>query len=652
MPIHCFGIDSHTAEVRGKIVQNVTVTPEFLRKLAQKTEVSELFVCRGVDVLETFVSTEQRKRVESELLKAFERTLGMSGRKLSRHLSGKDGAEALREFFRRAIGLRELGATDPDIQSFREQFAAAREANLIGPHLSKLYQRSLWLAEKTRIEHNLQRNATTPASVVSDLAQKIFGDLQNHTALIAAKTEECVPFAKKLLEKNAGHLLFIDTGQEIQAVCDAYGGKLVARETLAAVVPSVDMILLFDEQVSEALLDLQISRIMHKRHNAPLLLVSLLERPDAADHKPKLTGHYNVYSYDKDDLEDIVNANLKEHEKITVSIHRLIEREVSSFYAWVKTNEHYRFGNIIGKSQAMQKIMDLVARIAQSDISVLIDGESGTGKELVAKAIHEHSARVNHPFIAVNCGAIPETLLESELFGHVKGAFTGASSNKKGLIEAANRGTIFLDEIGETSPATQVKLLRFLQEGEVKPVGSNETLELDVRVITATNRDLAQMVDEGRFRKDLYYRLNVIQITLPPLRERTEDILPLAEFFIKKYATQIHKTVYGLDEEAQKLLCDYSWQGNVRELENAIERAVALASGQFLSVEDLPPALTNSKPSHHNLYSGDLTLKELEKRHIASLLRQHNWNYDLVTKILGIGRTTLWRKMREYNISQ
>jgi len=342
---------------------------------------------------------------------------------------------------------------------------------------------------------------------------------------------------------------------------------------------------------------------------------------------------------------------LKEHQKVATLVNRLIDGEVEDFISWMDSNDQYRFGNIIGKSEAMQNILELIARVAQTNTSVLIEGESGTGKELIAQAIHEHSARSRGAFVVVNCGAIPETLLESELFGYVRGAFTGATNNKKGLFEAANHSTIFLDEIGETSPATQVKLLRFLQSGEIKPLGSNQAFNLDVRVIAATNRNLEKMVKDGAFRQDLYYRLNVIQINAPPLRERPEDVPPLVEHFMKKYAKKINKTVYHFDEEALGKLTRYDWQGNVRELENAIERAVALSSGNVLTPLDLPPAIVYQQSSEKENHFDNLSLKDLEKRHIRATLEKQDWNYDLVTKILGIGRTTLWRKMKEYKIS-
>jgi transcriptional regulator with PAS, ATPase and Fis domain len=234
----------------------------------------------------------------------------------------------------------------------------------------------------------------------------------------------------------------------------------------------------------------------------------------------------------------------------------------------------------------------------------------------------------------------------------VRGAFTGATDNKQGLFQAANQGTVFLDEIGETSLAMQVKLLRFLQEGEIKPVGSNETLHVDVRLITATNRELEGMVAAGSFRQDLYYRLNVIQITVPPLRERKDDIVPLAEFSIRKYSEKMYKSVVGMTDAVREILLRHDWPGNVRELENAMERAVALSTGKLVSKTDLPIPLSERTPGKKSAENGvPLSLKEVEKQHIGMILKTHNWNYELVTKLLGIGRTTLWRKMKEYDIS-
>jgi two-component system response regulator PilR (NtrC family) len=251
-------------------------------------------------------------------------------------------------------------------------------------------------------------------------------------------------------------------------------------------------------------------------------------------------------------------------------------------------NSSHEFCNIIGRSDAMLAVFKMIETIARTNSTVLITGESGTGKDLVARAVHYNSLRREHPFVALNCGAMPETLLESELFGHMRGAFTGADANKKGLIEVAERGTIFLDEIGEMTPTMQVKLLRVLQDKRFRRLGGTEEVQADIRVIAATNQDLQKMVADSRFREDLYYRINVIQVHLPPLRERREDIPLLAEHFLTKYSDEVEKPVRSISREAEDLLMAHSWPGNVRELENAIERAVALEQTQVVLPESLP----------------------------------------------------------------
>jgi two-component system response regulator PilR (NtrC family) len=254
-------------------------------------------------------------------------------------------------------------------------------------------------------------------------------------------------------------------------------------------------------------------------------------------------------------------------------------------------NSRYEFSNILGSSDAMQQVFATIRTVAGTTSTVLVTGESGTGKELVARAVHFNSLRRDQPFVAVNCGAVPENLLESELFGHVRGAFTGAHANKKGLLEAADGGTIFLDEIGEMPPSMQVKLLRVLQDRRFRRLGGTDEIEADVRVIAATNQDLMKMVAEGRFREDLYYRLNVLSITLPPLRDRREDIPLLAEHFLEHFASQMSKRVHTISAEAMRLLQEHAWRGNVRELQNAMERAVALEQTEAILPEHLPEAI-------------------------------------------------------------
>jgi two-component system response regulator HydG len=304
-------------------------------------------------------------------------------------------------------------------------------------------------------------------------------------------------------------------------------------------------------------------------------------------------------------------------------------------------------GQVIGGSPAFRRMMTLVSQVADSSATVLIQGESGTGKELVARAIHEGSPRRAGPFVAVNCAALPETLLESELFGYEKGAFTGAAGRKEGRFEIADGGTLFLDEVADLSPVTQPKILRVLQEGEFERVGGTKTIRVDVRIVTATNQDLAQMVKDRRFREDLYYRLNVITITVPPLRERREDIRVLAQHFLRVYAAKNNRKLDGFTDEAMGRLEAYAWPGNVRELENVIERGVVLARGTLMDVGDLPEEIAGATPLPEGVLSVRIgtPLAEVERRLLEETLRSTKGNRTLTAKLLGIDPKTVYRKL-------
>jgi len=315
-----------------------------------------------------------------------------------------------------------------------------------------------------------------------------------------------------------------------------------------------------------------------------------------------------------------------------------------------EVEKEYSFNQILGKSKPMQAIFELVRRITPSPSSVLITGESGTGKELVARAVHYNSPRAQGPFIPVNCAAIPENLLESEMFGHMKGAFTDAKADRKGLFEEAQGGTLFLDEISELPISLQAKLLRVLQEKEIRRVGGTRSLPVDARVIAATNLDLAGEVKAKRFREDLYYRMNVIEVHMPALRERPEDIPLLVMHFIKKYAEPMKKPVAGLTEGALALLMDYAWPGNVRELENVIERGVTLMRGEKIGSEDLPQAVRGDSGDRHMIEEAaekTRTLAEVERAYILRVMEKTAGNKYQAAQMLGIDRKTLYRKLDE-----
>jgi len=323
-------------------------------------------------------------------------------------------------------------------------------------------------------------------------------------------------------------------------------------------------------------------------------------------------------------------------------------------YLREQIDKEYNFNHIIGESPAMKEVYKMVARVSQANSNVLVTGQSGTGKELVARAIHSNSDRSKKPFLAINCGAIPENLVESELFGHKKGSFTGANSDKDGIFVAAHGGTVFLDEVAEIPLNLQVNLLRVLQEREVKPVGSNQSVSFDTRIISATNKDLEQEIEKGNFRDDLYYRLNVVEIPLPSLQQRRDDIPLLAHHFLQKYNKELKRNLKGIESEAMGAMMAYEWKGQVRELENVIERAVLLSDGDYLSLEDLPASLR--KPSGDQDFEMDTdkldeAMQVFEKHHIQSVLKRTEGNKSEAARLLGIDPSTLYRKMERLGFS-
>lgn len=339
-----------------------------------------------------------------------------------------------------------------------------------------------------------------------------------------------------------------------------------------------------------------------------------------------------------------------------------VQTENTNLKSIVHGQDFMGLKGVIGKSQGFKKAMELAKRVSSSQANILITGESGSGKEVIARAVHELGDKKDGPFIAINCSAIPENLLESELFGHAKGAFTGANDKKIGLFEEANKGTLFLDEIGDLSLPLQAKLLRVLQERKVKRIGENQYRDISARIICATHKDLRKEVADGKFREDLYFRLNVIPIYMPPLRERRDDILPLSEYFLKKFATLNNVTVRGFTKEAIQKLENNDWKGNVRELENAIERAVVLAGSEIIHVSDLPSEemfqKSNSMISEDHPNRGlnieddrPITLDELSKRYIQHIFDKNGGAKEQTAKDLGIDRKTLYRKLKEMNLN-
>src|SRR5919198_8676 len=365
-------------------------------------------------------------------------------------------------------------------------------------------------------------------------------------------------------------------GYSVLSIDDAVEGLTAARD------PAIDVCILDIKMPNLSGMDL-LKAIKKERPEVEVIMMTAFATVETAVRAVK-AGAYDYLTKPFENIDEVSLTVAKAAERKALRDHtRVLEEALSA---------RTQFEELIGQSAQMREVFKLVETVSHSTATVLIEGESGTGKELVARAIHFRSGRRDKPFLAVNCSALTDTLLESELFGHVRGAFTGATANKKGLFEAADGGTIFLDEIGDIPPATQVRLLRVLQEGELKRVGAADSVKVDVRVIAATHRDLPKLVKAGKFREDLFYRLNVIAIPLPPLRDRIEDVPLLAHHFLRRYTERLGKKVKTLSPEAIELLCGYRWPGNVRELENAVERAVVLCRADSITPTDLPPAIS------------------------------------------------------------
>jgi len=386
-------------------------------------------------------------------------------------------------------------------------------------------------------------------------------------------------------------------------------------------------------------------KVVANRPDMPVIVITAFGSLESAI-KAIRSGAYDFVNkpFELDELVLTINRAMQ---------HKFLREEVKRLKEAVATTQ--RVDDLIGESLGMRKVYDLLDRVADTDATVLITGESGTGKELVARALHRRSMRSAGPFVAINCAAMPEALLESELFGHTKGAFTDAKSGRSGLLQQASSGTLFFDEIGEMPLGMQPKLLRSLQERTVRPVGGNEEVSFDARIVAATNRDLESEVESNKFREDLFYRINVVRIDVPPLRMRSNDVLLLAQHFLEKISSRSAKRVSGISSAAAEKLLSYEWPGNVRELQNCIERAVALTRYDTIVVEDLPEKIREYKSSSIVVATEDasqlLPMEEVERRYILRVLKTVGGNKTTAAKVLGFDRRTLYRKLERYGVA-
>jgi DNA-binding NtrC family response regulator len=461
---------------------------------------------------------------------------------------------------------------------------------------------------------------------MTEAAMSIDRQTREHVTVLVVEDDEAM---RELLEEELG-----DAGYRVIAAPGAHAGiERVRSEPIDVVVTDLRMP---DIDGFDLIRDIKATD-----ESPHIIMITAFGSIETAIKAVKLGAYdYITKPFELEELILVIDKALGERD---------LRRQVARLQREVE--QQYRFGNIIARSEAIHEVLSLVSRIASSTVSVLITGESGTGKELIARAIHYNSPRAKAPFVAVNLAAVPETLIESELFGHKKGAFTDARADKHGLFAEAHTGTIFLDEIGELAAPVQAKLLRVLQEHEVRPVGATKSETVDVRVVAATNRDLEEMMAQGTFREDLYYRLNVIQVDLPPLRRRPDDILPLAEHFlaVARSRSEPPRTV-RLSADVQRLLLAYSWPGNVRELQNVIERGFTLCQGKEILPEDLPNQVRERKTGDYlaSAVARKLNLAELEREYIERVLEDEGGNKSRAAQRLGLDRKTLYRKLDEY----
>lgn len=434
---------------------------------------------------------------------------------------------------------------------------------------------------------------------------------------------------RKVLSKEGYEVITAEDGEE--------GLNLIKENSFDIVIADLDMPIMNGIEM--------IKRAKDFDPNITIIIITAYASIESAVEALKLGAYdYLIKPFEIDELKIIVKKAFERINLVTENTY--LKQEIE---------EKFYFPGVVGKSESMKKVIELIDAVSKTDSLVLIEGESGTGKELVAKAIHQNSHRKNNPFIVLNCGALSEGVLESELFGHEKGSFSGAFTQRKGRFELANSGTLFIDEVGELSLSAQTRLLRVLQEKEFERVGGTYPIKVDVRIIAATNKNLEKEVKENRFREDLFYRLNVFKINVPPLRDRKEDIIELSNFFISKFTKEMNKKITGLSPEAIKILKNYSWPGNIRELQNVIERAVVLCKDDIITPRELPDNLSKEVEMRDQIEikSGetlDSAMERIEKSIILKALKKCGFSQTRTAEYLGVKRTTLRYKLEKYGL--
>jgi transcriptional regulator with PAS, ATPase and Fis domain len=561
--------------------------------------------------------------------------------------------EAITALFNYILGKHDRQICNPDaLTRIKEMFNLALEANSAGIYLTQLYRQGLDFGQSVRRNPAISGNCITAAEAILDIARKIAESISGFNILLAGNQRNRLENFRRILSGNFKKTPLLYTGEDTidHALAASLGFVPVSHDQIGDLLDS-NTIIINTLAAGNAQTRFWQSLESAVNQNRSSLYICFNTTGNGSNYLPFRAR--NVFAQGNDHIISVIDLHLQKRRAFLDTLKPQIESEIEHFFHWSFSADRNQFAGIVSQDRSMQHTFELIRRVAPSDVSVLINGETGTGKELVAHAIHDYSKRKTGRFIAINCSAFPESLLESELFGHEKGAFTSAVSQKKGLVELASGGTLFLDEIGDISPLIQVKLLRMLQEREIMRLGNPVPIKVDVRILAATNRDLSALITDNKFRSDLFYRINTVQIVVPPLRERSQDIILLARHFIDKSNSRLEKNISEIDDDVLDALAGYQWPGNVRELENVIEHAVAVSVGSRLTHTDLPGHLFRpvSRKTAISDHSGG-SLKEIEERHIRDLLDAENQNYARVAELLGIGRTTLWRKMKEYGISR
>ncbi|MCH8928277.1 MAG: sigma 54-interacting transcriptional regulator [Candidatus Marinimicrobia bacterium] len=540
--------------------------------------------------------------------------------------------ESIQQIFRLSCGLdlKPLGS-DRWFKKFENEILSGGDEAKAGPILSRLFRDVKSTLKRIIASTTIRSGVVDRISASVDLAEKIFGELHDKKALVYGTADFRNEVVDTLTDRG---IQSVSSVKEFGWLSDAF------KET--------DIFLIGKSRV--AIDDINKDDLIEflKSKSSPFLILDFGENPKSFSGLSKFG---DLYYTQASSLDPVISRNLSVRKDAVRDVEKIIELAIDRFKIWTESDKWDVSKSIVARSHLMQEVFSLIDRVASSNATLLISGETGTGKELVAKAVHRSGPRANKPFVAVNCGAIPENLLESTLFGYVKGAFTGAESDRSGMFQGADGGVLFLDEIAELQLSLQVKLLRVLQDREIQPVGSYKSALVDVRVIAATNKHLFERVERGLFREDLYYRLNVVEIAVPPLRERPEDILALAEHFLKEQSRQNGGRILTLHENTAILLKNYGWPGNVRELQNVIERVAILSTSAVILPSELPNSILNpAKTDVSDNNANQPTLEDVEQDYIKEVLLKHNFNYSKAADTLGIGRTTLWRKMKKYGM--